>query len=131
MHDSTLICSMFNMDESNLSLSSLYSLLIGASFDKLNVTQLDDFRKILVVLAEEFSNQCECSGLPTKELDMLRAFLSVMDLSDKTQKNISGELEEKVSLGPASNHMTENKHEQDMQGRFSSCGCHCARRHED
>lgn len=62
---------------------------------------------------------------------MLRAFLSVMDLSVKAQKTISGELEENVSLGPASNHMTETAHEQDMQGRFSSCACHFARRHED
>lgn len=122
---------MFNMDESNLSLSSLYSLLIGASFDKLNVTQLDDFRKILVVLAEEFSNQCAHSGFPTGDLDMLRAFLSVMDLSAKSPENISGELEERVSLGPTSDHVTETAHEQDMQGRFSSWACHFARSHED
>ena len=62
---------------------------------------------------------------------MLRAFLSVMDLSVETWNNISGELEEKVSLGPASNHMTEAALEQDMQGRFTSCACHFARRRED
>lgn len=112
------------MDSPNISLGSLYSMLIDASFDKLDMAQLDDFRKILVVLVKEFLNQCMDSGLPTKEIDMLRDFLSVMDQSVKAQSNISGELEENASLSPASNYTTATVHEEDMQGRFSSRACH-------
>lgn len=115
------------MDDPNISLGSLYSMLIDTSFDKLDLAQLDDFRKILILLLNEFSNQCKDSGLPTKELDMLRAFLSFMDLFAKAQNNISGQLEENASLDPASNYTSTTLVEKDVQGRFSSRICHSSR----
>lgn len=91
-----------SMDNPTISLDSLYSLLIDASFEKLDVAQLDDFRKILVALLEEFSTQCKDNHLPTKKLDLLRTALNLLDLTAKSQNSTSGVLIESTSRDPAS-----------------------------